>query len=180
MGTVTGIPKVNSWSFTPSSRKRNQPTPTGGADFLLPQPSASTAGDDTDTRMTEGDPLTAPIRTLCGRRSGAKVRAYTGLRTMSLGQNFKKKSRCFLPSAQVSLLCQPSQVWERPETRVTQEGSEKGDEDRRNVLDHTQRTPCCPPAQEGFISEKQIYATRSVPRCCVKNTGQRTQAHAKP
>ena len=51
--------------------------------LVLPQPSASTAGEDTDTKITEGEPLTVPIRkTLCDGGSGTQVRYYTGLCTM--------------------------------------------------------------------------------------------------
>ena len=36
-----------------------------------------------------------------------------------------------------------------------QEGSEEGDENRRNVLEHINRLPFCQPAEEGLISEKK-------------------------
>ena len=42
-----------------------------------------------------------------------------------------------------------------------QEGSAEGNVDRRNVLEQIHRMPSCPRAEEGLISEKQVYVTRS-------------------
>ena len=42
-----------------------------------------------------------------------------------------------------------------------QDGCEEGDVDRRNMPEHIQRMPFCPLVEEGLISEKQVYATRS-------------------
>ena len=47
-----------------------------------------------------------------------------------------------------------------------QEGTEEGDADRRNVPEHIHRMPFCPPAGEGLISEKQVYATRAGEPLC--------------
>ena len=41
-----------------------------------------------------------------------------------------------------------------------QEDSEEDDVDCRNMPEHINRMPFCPPAEEGLISEKQVYATR--------------------
>ena len=47
-----------------------------------------------------------------------------------------------------------------------QEGSEEGDVDCRSVPEHIQRMPFCPLVEEGLISEKQVYATRSGEPMC--------------
>ena len=59
-------------------------------------------------------------------------------------------------------LVEPGQMLE------DQEGSEEGDVDRRNVPQRTQPMPFCPLAEEGIISGKQVYATRSGEPMCVR------------
>ena len=57
-----------------------------------------------------------------------------------------------------------------------QEGSEEGCVESRNEPEQSHPMPLCPHAEEGLLSEKQVYATRSGKPVCPalrKSTRQR-------
>ena len=86
---------------------------------VLPQPSAGTAGEDTDTRVTEGEPLTASSRKLCVTEALVQKCGLTlGCERCHWGNAVKKSHDAACRQRVASPLRQPREVQEKPEERV--------------------------------------------------------------
>ena len=86
---------------------------------------------------------------------------------MEDGQKESKRART-VGGMEVCVLDDKGDEWlDQPRHMLEdQENSEEGHVDRRNVPEHIHRMLFCPPAEEGLIPEKQVYATRSGEPMC--------------